>query len=89
MYSEMYNLTKPNMCPSLYVLTETRQPLLTTNSTVHVHVLGRSGYFSFSTDTLNGTTLCKFSVYFYTEHSITTVLLQYAILYKNGMNIII
>ena len=30
--------------------------------------------------------LCKFSVYIYTEHCIMTVLLQYAILYNNGMN---
>ena len=29
------------------------------------------------------------SVCIYTEHSITTVLLQYAILYKDGMNIVI
>ena len=33
--------------------------------------------------------LCKFSVWIYTEDSITTVLLQYAMLYKNGMKIVI
>ena len=33
--------------------------------------------------------VCKFSVYIYTEHSITTVLLQYAVLYNNGLNIVI
>ena len=40
-------------------------------------------------DTLSEPTLYKCSVCIYTEHTIMTVLLQYAILYKNGMNRVI
>ena len=38
---------------------------------------------------LNKSILCQVSVYIDTEHCIANILLQYAILYENGMNIVI
>ena len=91
----MCNLTKPNVAGAL-LLRLTQLVLTWYKATAgdregHEHV-GRDRV-TLASPTLWSYTeqkmLCKFSVYSYTEHSITTVLLQYAILYKNGMNIVI
>ena len=93
----MFDVTQPNRC-----LTETVtqvfsveerniRTFVTTDTTEGIHVFARSGYFSLdpTLSILNATILYSFSVCMYTEHCIATVLLQYSILYKNGMNIAI
>ena len=86
----MYNVTPTEQVSQSFAHVDRHQPNHRRQQ-LGMHVFARSGYFSFSHtgDTLSEPTLYTCSVWIYIEHSITTVLLQYAILYKNGMNIVI
>ena len=83
------NVTQPNRCPTETVAQVASVERCNTN--VSDHILDRACMYLLDLVTLASPALwryteqkmlCKFSVYSYTEHSITTVLLQCAILYK-------